>query len=164
MDAKRIAIHEAGHEVVSEYLRIYVDYVTIESDSNSLGHLYHDGMEDWQQQPGGAERMATQSLAGRAAEELLCGSLSDEQEYGGDEYAVVCYSGFEDATGETFGAWRARCLDQARELVRKPCVQAAIRAVADELLSKTELPGEDLRRLLRSVEGWELSLETCEGQ
>jgi len=147
---KPTAIHEAGHAVVGAYLRIPVERVTIECDGSAAGHVIYSRkwLDAAPYVDGHDRKCATANLAGRAADELLCDKVESEECYRSDERNVLDASGRMDAD-EDFMAWRQRCLERARKIVRLPHVREAIVVVSDELLRRGTLSGKHVRTTLR---------------
>lgn len=150
------AIHEAGHAVVTAYLRVPLQYATVTpkvvDGFETGGHVKfldftvreiskRKGVDAWRMRS--AEEISTiagfkqHKLAivtadGRAADESRSVERSEDA-YGGDESNLRVIAESLGISKDGFTAWRLTCLNQAREVIFFPHVRLAVMNVAFQL-------------------------------
>lgn len=161
----RVAVHEAGHAVVSESLRPgSVAQVTVSPRGNALGYVRHAPKDDTYVYPRETiEEEICILIAGAASEEMVLGSRSttasnDFQRaldlakrivsYGMSPLGVVD----RDTAGPEVLAKATReildrCHSRTSSILKRH--RSDIRHIADELVNRETMPGDDLRSLLK---------------
>ncbi len=140
---RRCAIHEAGHATAALAFGIPIIAVSIADDRP---HLHRDRYRAHDENFG-LEAIVILCLSGPEAERELCGAADD----GGDhldyemarEYLARHITNPLNAAAEL-----ARYRDAAQRLVRSPWAQQRIRLLADALLRRGNLSGEQIFELL----------------
>jgi hypothetical protein len=142
-DAHRIevAVHEAGHSVISRVVRLPSGYTTIR-DGNPRSWCLDDG----------DLRSILTCLAGRAATQVILGCADDHGCSIDDAKALrlLLADGLRSP-------WRARymrnyLLDDSRLLIRQH--RRAVEAVADALLERGTLSGAEIDQMMMDAEAW----------
>jgi hypothetical protein len=135
--SERAAYHEAGHCAAALAFGIPIIHVTIDAD---IPHLHRGRYRA--QHAAGLECMVTLCLAGPAAEAYFCGSIDD----GGDRIDIDMAR---QHVARRFEPLRiateiARLRDAAERLVRTAWAEQRIRLVAEALLERGTLTGEEI--------------------
>ncbi len=177
-DRKLTAYHEAGHAVIAWYYNIHTLGVSIVKGRHTLGEsalLTHFRILS-HLQVHQLERELDVNMAGAAAEEKLTGEKRAVRGWGGNDYliAVKIAEQWVEQTGKTLDdiylidtsidvdgitgcLFSSAFLDEfgghVRDLVTRPHIWGCIEVVAQELLKKTELSGEEVSALI--AETWE---------
>lgn len=167
-ELQRVAIHEAGHAIISELVTPgSVATVTIAPRGQSLGYVRHNPADDsylaTRERLDGQIRVA---LAGAVAEELVLGQRSTGAlgDYGQatDLARRIIEAGLsrlgiidrELISDQTLAEAEAELLRELEERVRAELAPLAetVNAVAARLLAAETLTGDELRALLRVAE------------
>lgn len=165
-ELRRVAVHEAGHAVVSETLRPgSVAQVTVSPRGNALGFVRHAPQDDVYVYPKEAiEEEICILIAGAGAEEMHYGSKSttasnDFQRaldlakrivsYGMSPLGVVDRdTASPEALAKVTREILDRCQDRTASILKKN--RAQVKAIADELIRRESLPGSELRKMLEA--------------
>ncbi|HUW64380.1 MAG TPA: AAA family ATPase [Spirochaetia bacterium] len=160
----RVAVHEAGHALVSEVLRPgSVSAVTVTSRGNALGYMRANGQEDnYLHSKEQLEEQIAVTLGGAAAEEFVCGSRSTGS--GGDiEQALAVAEtilksgmsrlgvvGLEKLPRQLHHETVSALVQEQEERVRNIIAanREALLQTGDVLREKERVSGEELRVLL----------------
>ena len=160
----RVAVHEAGHALVSEVLRPgSVSAVTVTSRGNALGYMRADPREDvYLHSKEQLEEQIAVTLGGAVAEELVCGSRSTGA--GGDiEQALAAADTILKSGMSRLGVVglehlpRQLRFDAVSDVVREQEERVrtivgerreALLAAAGLLLDRERISGDELRGLL----------------
>ena len=190
-EQKLTAYHEAGHSVIAWYYNIHTLGVSIVKGRHTLGEsrlLSHfRGLPHLQVHQ--LERELDVNMAGAAAEEKLTGEKMSGTRWGGNDYLIAVKIAEQwveqtektlddiylidtsiDVDGITGCVFSSAFLDEfgghVRELVTRAHIWGCIEVVAQDLLKKTELSGEEVSDLIaktwKAADGHnhELALET----
>jgi hypothetical protein len=178
------AYHEAGHALAMIYLGLSFDYVTIDRDGDSLGHVGH-GKRQFRSIPfvnphAGwscceddeicercaahvkfAESAIVAALGGPVA--LSSYRRSEDRDYGDSadqiESAEICRKVFGDDSDEKISARLQPLLGRAQLMILNHKSQVELKAVVDALLSKGRLSDSEVRTVVRKAEdGYTLAL------
>ena len=137
---ERVATHEAGHCVAALVYGIPIVSVTIDNAPNMHRGAYKAAHAC------GLECLTVLCFAGIAAEELLCGPITDGSDQPdlrmAREYITRRVSSPLQVSLEL-----ARCRAAAERLVRSAWAQQHIRLLADALLRCGTLSGEEIHRI-----------------
>lgn len=151
-----VAIHEAGHAVMSVLLKRALYYVTIITNDDSEGHCLNDINYDIENGKTEAERMYRLK---RECQILLAGVLAEkefglfiEEElsggYAGDlenlAELIRSYSKGEDHMPEWFKAVYINAI----EIIKDPKTKLQIKAVAGALIEQKYLSGVKVKRIM----------------
>ena len=139
-----IALHEAGHAVISRVVGLVGSKATIVPTATSGGTAW------WRHDNGIKSVLAC--LAGRAATEVILGHATDEGCRFDDETAMrLLTTGNGDVEREDWYARKVRedLLRECRKLVRQH--RGAIEAVAHEPLDRETLSGWEIDRIIASA-------------
>jgi len=155
-DEYRTAIHEAGHAVMSALKNKGIEYVTILPSDKGLGECKN--VDD---KPGEEDSDIVQGLwlrrevliliSGTIVEAVVMG-MHPIKTRGKHDYDVVnmILQGFDDEVAQ-------KNIDEvtadAFELFRKPIVQKQIKAIADALVERKTLSGDEVKQIMKQVEG-----------
>jgi hypothetical protein len=144
--SERAAYHEAGHCAAALAYGIPIISVTIDAD---IPHLHWGRYRA--QHDAGLECMVTLCLVGPAAEAYFCGSIED----GADRFDIEMARQHLVRRFEPLliAAEIARLRDAAERLVRTPWAERRIRLVAEALLQRGTLSGEEICGLADSKKG-----------
>ena len=177
-DRKRTAYHEAGHVVVAWHYNIPILGVSLvksrhtNGESRIFGHFRRSQNLQVHQ----LERELDLNMAGAAAVEKLTDKKMTSTRWGGNDYviAVKIAEQWAEQTGKTLDdiyltdtsidvdgitgcLFSSAFLDEfgghVRELVTRPHIWGCIEVVAQELLKKTELSGEEVSDLIAETWG-----------
>ena len=185
-EQKLTAYHEAGHAVIAWDYNIHTLGVSIVKGRHTLGEsrlLSHFGRLP-HLQVHQLERELDVNLAGAAAEEKLTGEKMSGTRWGGNDYliAVKIADQWVEQTGQTLDdiylidtsidvygitgcLFSSAFLDEfgghVRKMLTRPYIWGCIEVVAQELLKKAELSGEEVSDLI--AETWEAADGTCPG-
>jgi len=175
---RSVAIHETGHAYIYYLTGGMPSYITIESRGNFGGYMQHESSEDvpsyTKQDLLGKIRT---SLAGRAAEEVFfskeeainTGASSDLRQATHYAFQMVCSYGMGDyhmltltreeilksALAETY----IRQVDNILQQEMKKTValveenKEIIKAIADELVSRNHLTGDEFKEIVENFKG-----------
>jgi cell division protease FtsH len=165
-EIQRVAVHEAGHAVVSESLRPgSVAQVTVSPRGNALGYVRHAPKDDTYVYPQETiEEEICILVAGAGAEEMVFGSRSttasnDFQRaldlakrivsYGMSPLGVVDRdTAGPEALAKATREILDRCQGRASSILKKH--RGDIDKIADTLVNRESMPGDELRLLLKS--------------
>ena len=137
---ERVATHEAGHCVAALTFGIPILSVTIDPPPNMHRGAYKA------EHACALEYLTVLCLAGIAAEELFCGPITD----GGDQPDLrMARTHLAHAIANPFraAAELARCRAAAQRLVRSQWAQQRIAKLAEALLARGTLSGEEIHGL-----------------
>lgn len=148
--ALTVAIHEAGHAVMSVHEHRPFRIVSIVADEHSLGRVLGTPVGDWFRPDVLAdartrrfvEREVAVFVAGPHAELRHRGSLDDEGWPAGSEhdlataFDLASYMSGSDAEAEAYLAW---LVERARNVLRNRAWWAAIEGLAADLVESKEL-------------------------
>jgi hypothetical protein len=139
---QRTAIHEVAHAVCALVFGIPVISVTVDDRPHLHRGRYHAPTRDL-----GFEAIAVLCLSGIAAEEMLCGPITD----GGDLPDLLMVR--EHIARSVANPLRAvaellRCKSAAERLVRSEFARDRIGVLADALLRHGTLSGEQIHRII----------------
>ena len=171
-ELRRTALHEAGHAVAAATFGVIPEYVTIVSRSNFFGYVSYseEGKAVYTRRE--MQNKICIALAGRAVEMMEYGEEGVTSGAGGDLRAatrmakqMVCSYGMEEDTLMWMPSERYAELPAVRKKIRK-IIQAQmdrarqiaaeeqhkIQAVANALLVRNSLNGEQLQRILSACE------------
>ncbi|HHY44845.1 MAG TPA: AAA family ATPase [Firmicutes bacterium] len=161
----RVAVHEAGHAVVSEALRPgSVAQVTVSPRGNALGFVRHAPQDDTYVYPRETiEEEICILIAGAGAEEMFFGSKSttasnDFQRaldlakrivsYGMSPLGVVDRdTAAPEVLAKVTREILDRCHDRTASILKKH--RSHIREIADALMNRESMPGDELRSLIQ---------------
>lgn len=148
------AIHEAGHAVMAVILGRKIQYVTIEADDSRLGFcLYADNvpMNESDFERGCRIQAEAMSLiAGTTAEAVLLG-VSPMDSRGKEDYEEVekiLAAPNDGKTKERDDYIHAR----AYSIIGNHLVKQGIKAIADALIKRKTLLGEEIQQIMKSIE------------
>lgn len=163
----RVAVHEAGHAVVSESLRPgSVAQVTVSPRGNALGFVRHAPKDDTYVYPRETiEEEICILIAGAGAEEMFFGSKSttasnDYQRaldlakrivsYGMSPLGVVDRdTAAPEVLAKVTREILDRCHSRAASILKKH--RPHIREIADALMKRESMPGDELRSMLQGA-------------
>jgi ATP-dependent Zn protease len=136
-----VALHEAGHAVISRVVGLVASKATIVARGNIKGTAC------WKNDDGIKSVLAC--LAGRAATEVILGHATDEGCQGDDEQAMRLLTiGNGHIEREDWYARKVRddLLRECRKLVRQH--RGAVEAVANAMLDRETLSGWEIDRII----------------
>jgi len=136
----RTSLHEASHATCALAYGIPIVRVCITANTPHLRR------GDYRPPPGiGLQAIVTLCLAGPAGEEYFCGRVND----GGDETDIEMAREYlaRYCDPVLIGAGLAQGRDAAERLVRTAWAEQRIRLLADALLQRGTLSGEDIEAL-----------------
>lgn len=163
-ELRRVAVHEAGHAIVSEVLRPgSVAQVTVSPRGNALGYVRHAPKDDTYIYPRETlEEEICILVAGAGAEDTVLGSRSTGASndferaldlakrivsYGMSPLGVVDRdTASPEALAKTTREILQRCQDRVASILQRN--RAQIERVADVLVDSEGMPGDELRRLV----------------
>ena len=134
---ERAAFHEAGHCAAAINFGIPIISVTIEAGA---GHLYRGHYRE--RADLGLERIVTMCLAGPAAEEFFCGPIEDGTDRA--DYSLARHYLARRFDPLQIGTEIARLADAAQRLVRTPLARRRIPLIAEALLRRGTLAGDEI--------------------
>jgi hypothetical protein len=137
---ERCAYHESGHVTAALVFGVPIISVTIDHPP----HMHRDAYKA--AHACGLEHLTTLCFAGIAAEEMFCGPITD----GGDlaDYAKAReYLARSIPNPLRAAAELARARESAQRLVRSQWAQARIAKLAEALLARGTLSGEEIFEL-----------------
>jgi hypothetical protein len=155
------AIHEAGHAVVSRYVRVGIRGLTIEPDAGAKGHVWTFGPGKWFQPDAlmdartrlTIERRVMVLTAGRAAQTKVTGDYVEvkreaEQDFDmATELALHMTSG-EPKEAEAYVEW---LFLRTQNLFHHPLWWAAVDGLARKLLTEPKMSGPRCRQVIQEV-------------
>lgn len=154
---EQTAWHEAGHAVIAFFHDLPVRYATIRPREDSLGHVMPGNHPKWMQPdveiPPRTEARIRKTieklLAGREAAWLVTGRYNNVGASGDDRQAFNLATHLcDDDEAAAYLAWvRIR----ARNMVRRPHVRVSIEAVAQALLARKRLSGNEIKAVIREA-------------
>jgi ATP-dependent Zn protease len=160
IDRRHIAIHEAGHIVVSYVFGFPLGHVTIKPDDDSAGHtIVPDqwaildewwGQDKWHRVEDTAIRARIIAvMAGAVAEEVCLGfcEVGDDS----DRYSIITMLDSLGIADDRLPAWEARLRRHCGRVLR--CHRPKIERVADALMAKDHLSPEEITRLFQGKGG-----------
>ena len=151
---ERVAYHEAGHAIAAIWHEIELDCVTIVPESGTLGYVEHrfSGLAGLEEDREKLETQALIALAGPACEAHHFGRGRKVDWYADDyRHDVVQASDVlqslsaHDDEGAAYFDWIA---ERAMSLVAKPLFVQAADVLAEALIERRELTGEQVSKLV----------------
>jgi len=133
------ALHQAGHAVAAHVVELPFGYVSLEQDQGSLSYQLHNGGTAAQSDPQMAERLATVSMAGRAAQEIYAGTVpADPLDPPDRDLAARAGESNLDAAAT-----------RAREILT--ACWPAVMSLADLLITRNRVTAKDVQITMRST-------------
>lgn len=154
---KRTAYHEAGHAVAALMVGRKFEYVTIEPEEDSLGHvLYEAYMEDfhpdWQDDEvirPESEKIIITNLSGYAAEIIFCGEDSDPDGSASDLNTVMELAYYLCGSNEQIEAYVNGLLSKAKDILDNQSV--VVERLTERLLQHKRLSYKEVRSIVRDA-------------
>ena len=154
VDEDRIAaFHEAGHAVAAWAQGVGMEYATIGHKDGATGRIALE------QEPGllgsnsGMERLIRISLAGPIAQQRACGGTGIDQEKAGADMIIVraLFLVISGGKIDSFPQFIARLTAETEALIGQPMNWARMLAVADALVERRMLTGQELAEVIKAV-------------
>lgn len=156
-----VAIHEAGHAVVSRFLRRSVRGISIREDEDSYGHVLYRPRPAWFQPDLAVDTRHRQILEQEVM--IAYGGIEAQRFVDGDEERlligaavdldavaelVLYMSGGERSEAEAYGLWLTR---RTKNLVSRQLAWAAITGLATRLLVDEQMTGKRCRAAIQEA-------------
>jgi hypothetical protein len=156
-EVERVAYHEAGHATAALWFKVELDRVTIVPEGGALGYVEHrfSGLAGRDEDREKLEAQALVALAGPACEAHHFGR-GREGNWHADDYQhdveqareVLDTLSGHDNEKPTYFAWIA---ERAMSLVAKPLFVQAADVLAEALIERRELTGEQASELINAT-------------
>jgi len=152
------AIHEAGHAVMSVMLHRAIEFVTVvESDDYSgLCQNKETNLDEYSMEFDSYRRKIRREIMILFAGYIAIGNhelpinwqeAEIESDFNKVFDLVMRVSGTEEHTGKFFYKYWSKTV----ELINQPLIQQQIKAVADALMEKKTLSGDEVRQIIKVV-------------
>lgn len=157
-DIEATAYHEAGHAYVAVQMRRAFQYVSIEEDEESLGHvLYHkfsekfepEFEEDKKIRPY-LEKAIMTGFAGFAAEKVFC----NIQKWDGSKHDIkqaYKFASYLCGSNEEEKAYIKWLRIRTENMLRTPFAKAAVPALAKALQKKHKIGSKNARKIIKDA-------------
>jgi hypothetical protein len=147
------AFHEAGHAVAAWAQCVGLDYATIGHEEGATGRIALQQESGLLGSVAGMERLIRISLAGPIAQQRACGDAGIDQEKAGADMIIVraLFLVISGGKIDSFPKFIARLTAETEALIFQPMSWARMLAVADALVERRMLTGQELAEVIKAV-------------